>query len=267
MGKVDPGIVGFSGKVEKHVFANRKNKKYIRRLPAKGSKKNEAALKNNYTRTAALNKLAGSLNNEFKEFLRHYRRTDLYQHLLHCFRKTDSKNRFVLLSQLKDAELDPKYPLHKYINPQLNFSFANNRIICEVKTNHQPVHRKKEFNSWYFDLLLLQWETGKDNPDAERMMSEWVDIDDPVPVFEFEFPQMKKGREWMLVLRIRWGQNKILRSDLSASSAQIVEVNSFCARDLSQLEDVKKRMKTKLVKKFGEEEWAEAERVRAKNKS
>lgn len=266
MGRVDDNIIGVSGKFGNIIIANnrKKKKKFTKSIVARGSKKHEAALMKQYTRTAALNKLAGSLNTEFKEFLRHYRRTDLYQYMLRCFRKADNMNRFVMLSQLKETELSPNYRLHAHTVPMINFSVNSDKIICEVALKDQPDHRMEDFNTYYFDLLLLQWETGNDDPDPTRKLSEWVRLTDPLPVFEFEFPRMEKAREWMLVFRIRWGCNKFLQRDRSASSARIVEVGSFNAQDLVQLEEARRQMKIREEERYGRDEVVEGERVRAK---
>ena len=267
MGKVDPGIIEFSGKFGNTIIANsRKKKKFTRTVVAKGTKKHEAALKKQYSRTAALNKLAGLLNSEFKEFLRHYRRTDLYQYMQRLFRRADSLNRFVLLSQLRDTELSPHYRLHAHCIPRISFTPNSDKITCEVGLDAVPDHHMEPFNSYYFDLLLLQWESGKDELDAERKLSEWVRVTDPVPVFEFEFPRMKKAREWMMVFRIRWGHNKILQREMSASSARIVEVSSFNPQDIMQLEEARRQMKIKEAEKYGRDEVVEGERVRAKGR-
>lgn len=264
MGKVDPGIVSVSGKFGNLVIANRKKKKYTRSVVAKGTKKDESALKQQYNRTAALNKLAGSLKNEFKAFLRHYRRSDLYQYFLKLFRRADSMNRFVLLAQLKEEEFSPKYPLTEHCKPILKFDYNKTTIIFRVNPEAQPTHKVEEFNSWYFELLLLQWEDGKDEINASRKLSEWVLLTDPVPVFEFEFPRIKNVRECLVTLRLRWGINKELQKDMRASSAQVIEVGSFNTEDLVILEEATKQMKIRMEKKYGREEEEEGERVKAK---
>src|ERR1700730_6652367 len=107
MAKIKPTIIKVSGKIGNDVIVDSKTYgHHVRKAPAKGSKKNEAALKQQYSRTKFLNALASELNTVIKGYSVSFKSSGFYQRMQKLFRKEPLDKRFLLLQKLKDMEIN-----------------------------------------------------------------------------------------------------------------------------------------------------------------
>ena len=114
MARLKPSFIKLSGKhgEDVHVDSNR-YPRHLRKPASPGTKRNEPALKEQYTRTKYLNKLASEVNRMVQRCSDHLKPSTFYESLHRCFRKEPLNNRFLLLLQLRGMEVNPAYPLSK----------------------------------------------------------------------------------------------------------------------------------------------------------
>jgi hypothetical protein len=83
------------------------------------------------------------------------------------------------------------------------------------------------------------------------------------PVFDFEFQRTSDAREWMMVLRIRFGTSRKVVETKEASATQVIFISSFDEGDHALLNE------STVVSKPREyfSKRSEPERVKARGKS
>lgn len=94
-------ILPISGKLGETVFVDGKQGSSVRAAPEAGSKKDEPALKEQYSRTRYLNRLAGGINSVVDKYAGNLKVSNFYNLLNKHFRKEPLDNRFLLLKQVE----------------------------------------------------------------------------------------------------------------------------------------------------------------------
>jgi len=228
--------MNFSGKIDELVFVDSKRYgAHTRKRPKPGSKKNQAALKQNYKRTAFLNKLASDINRIIQTHSGAHKHPNFYFKLQKRFRSQSSDNRFVLLRTLQGLDVHPLYTLDKVLGDhEIRFSYPKQKIQFEVTVKTHPRQRVKT-NCYSFELLLITWNQGSGSASHQLQVSEWVYPDDPKPVFEFSFRRSPKTVHWILCLGQKMGWDRQPPASMKAQGMRIVLAETFLKKEMSLL--------------------------------
>ena len=261
MAKIVPSIVRFSGKLDKqvHVDSNR-YPRHVRSAPKEGSKKNEPGLKEQYRRTAYLNRLASELNQIMRTHSDYLKPSSFYAKIQSLFRKEPSNNRFRLLRQLNGIDIHPSYPLSRLSNNEVSVNKIKNKLTVCVEAQSVPFPGKYEEDCHHYEVLLITWAKGNEPAIVSRQYSEWCAFTAGKPSFEFEFPVAPGRLDWVVCLRQRLGKDQIAIDTMSTEGMAIVNVGTNDKKQLALIEKEKNAEK----KAAGRKKREEPERVKAK---
>src|SRR5258708_3855148 len=206
MAKIKNGIQRFSGKVgdEVHVDSHR-YPPHIRKPVKAGSKRNEAALKMQYRRTAFLNKLASELNSVIRNHSDEFKSVKFYEELQKKFRREPQNKRCLLLLTLKGMEINPRYPMSRLGDRAVTVTDLKKKISVILKIKLHPPRGRHRANCYYYEVLLLCWNKMEKPAAWSRQVSDWISIKDGKPEFEFLFPRPAGAGHSLLCLRQRLG--------------------------------------------------------------
>jgi hypothetical protein len=262
MARIKPSIIGIKGKFEDRVFVDsNKIKPYVRKAPKAGAKKHEPAFKQQHERTPFLNKLAGEINSIFKRLAPTIRHQSFYRKLQKQLRREPLSNRFLLLVQTKGMELHPKHRFDSLGHCQLQAHVLNNKLVVELHGTSHPEPGRYRANSYYYEVVLISWDKSEGPAEVACQYSDWINMKEGEPIFEFEFSLKKGTRHWLISLRQQLGVNKKKIESVKTEGMKIVEVGSLDKSDLEILREREEERKIKSVKKKEEKEPA---RVKAK---
>lgn len=254
-----------SGKLDKLVFVDStKYGNHTRRAPRPGLKKDEPALKRQFSRTKYLNDLAGELNSAFRGIWP-AKKSDLYQKILKRFRREPENSRGLLLMQLKSMEINPRYSLHSLGTCSTTVRELEENISVDLQVQTHPPRGKYDANTYYYEVILFTWDDPHDTAFWSRQYSDWIRIgkDNPNPAFEFFFPKPPGTCQWLLCLRIHLGVEDVVFPLLTTTGMQITDVGTFDKEEIRILEQRKiAEEEAKKKRKAGEEVVV---RVKAKN--
>lgn len=256
MAKIKPTVTPLSGKFGDVVHVDSRRYGHHARKPvAPGTKKNEPAFKKQHARTTYLNTLASEVNTIIKANTGRLKPSSFYEELHRRFRKEPLNNRFLLLLQLKGMEVNPAYPMNKSGSQVTNVKALKNKIVVTLLVNAHPQPGKLKADCYYYESMLVTWN--KNTPGHSCQLSDWVQMNNGKPEFEFEFPRTAATTHWLLCLRLRLGLNKQPLTVLSADGMQLVDAGSLNKKDHELLKkrkaDVVKASVSKVVKKDVEE--------------
>ena len=252
MAKIYPSIMGrLSGKIDKKVFVNpdsKSKKPHVRDAPKSRGKKIEPSLKEQYTRSGMLNKLAGDINSIVLRYCGILKSRDFYSRCLSRFRKARTDNRFLLLYQLTGMEAHLTYPLSKLGDHSISVKALKGKFVVELEVKRQPWYGHKGANCYSYELIFITWAMGKEGGSALHQYSDWVKIRNKKPLFEFTFKAPARTEHWMLCLRQQLGVDEIPVETLKGEGMQIVEVGTTNKKDMELLNEMKeKNVKKKTV--------------------
>ena len=264
MAKINPSLISINGKIGDSVIVKRNGKEYIRKAPKAGSKKNEPVLKYQYKRTKLLNKLAGEINAAIKTYRRNFKDRNFYIRLQSQFRKEPSDNRFMLLYQLKEMEINPKYKSEKRGYFETTVTQTKKNIIVNFETIAHPIDNKLKSDSYYYEVVLLTWDKSKKALRHSNQFTEWIFKNKGLPDFEFELPKYTGITNWLLCVYRRLGENSIGIENFFAESMLIADVGSFDKKEQGLLNkrNKEKADKTPLRKKVDDVERVKAKRMK-----
>lgn len=241
MAKLKKGFVQISGKYGDAVFVNsRKYGYHIRKGPAAGLKKDEAALAGQYSRNAFLNALASELNKLMDVYFPQYKSSAFYHTLQKHFRKEPLNNRFLLLRQLKGLDLNPAYSMAKLGQCSLATKVLKRQLQVQLQVDQHPPQGKYRADCYYYELALFCWHKSGGPAQADWQLSNWIPLvptgDEGRPVFEFNFTIPQGTQHWLLCLRQQLGIGQQDLAYYAAQAVQIWEVGSFDKADMAILD-------------------------------
>lgn len=243
MPKITDNILGISGKLGKHIFVNsRTNGTYMRAASRAQSKKRIDALKQNYSRTALLNRLASDINRIAGSQTGGIKHSNFYFELHKRFRKQTGNNRYVLLSTLKGMDLHPRYTINKLCGSQdVAINSQKHKIRVTLKVQAHP-YNSSHADCYSYDLLLVTWEKGNSAAKFQRQFSDWIYLKDGRPEFDFVF---SRGNtiHWLLCLRQLMGVNE-KEISLKLQGMQIIDIGTFNKKDEALLKKARNNQKT-----------------------
>ena len=228
MAKPRDGLIEIEGKLGDHIITRHgRYKSYVRKVVKAGTKKDEPALKQQYSRTGFLNVLASDVNMLLTENSEGLKSSRFYEWVQSRFRTEPLNNRLLLLQTLKGMEVNPAYPFTKHGMPGIRCTSDPAGFHVRLEVKHHPVTAGKAFTQYYYEVLGATW-TKKEKPgDCERQYSEWVSITGPEPVFDFFFARPKGAIHWMVCVRIRLGRNEVAGESFLADGMQVTDAGSF----------------------------------------
>lgn len=263
MARIKPSITALSGKFGDIVHVDsRRYGRHARKPVAAGSKKNEPAFKKQHARTAYLNTLAAEINAIIKANTGRLKPSSFYEELHRRFRKEPLNNRFLLLLQLKGMEVNPAYPMSKSGSHLTNVKALKNKIVVNLQVNTHPQPGKLKADCYYYETMLVTWN--KSTSGYSCQLSDWVQLNNGKPEFEFEFARTSATTHWLLCLRLRLGLNNQPITALAADGMQLVDAGSLSKKDYELLKKSEAHKAKAGVSSASKKDVAEIVRVKAK---
>jgi hypothetical protein len=261
MPKIKEGIIGFSGKMGNDVFVqSNRYGPHVRKRPKPGSKKNQAAIKQNYKRTALLNSLASEVNRIIGSASEGHKHQSFYFNVQKRFRKQPLNNRFLLLHSLKGMDVHPRYTInHLAGRHDITINTQKNRFVINLRVK---AHAQEQFNTncYSYELLFLSWNKTAKPAQYDRQLSEWIYLKGPKPEFEFLFPKPTGTIHWMLCVKQKMGIDGEPGS-FKAQGMHVAEVQTLDKKELALL----KKITTEKNKNSRKKEQATVIRVKPKS--
>lgn len=256
MAKIKRGI---SGKFEDVVHGQgSRYKPHVRKAIAGGGNSNEPAFKAQHERTIFLNGLAADLNAIVRQYAPLLKPASFYHDLQKEFRKEPLNHRFLLLWRLKGMEVNKRYKLGTLSYHEVEVNVAKKKLAVSLHVKGHAYGAKQQFDCYYYDVLLLTWDSTSGAAAVQRQVSDWVDVGGRLPVFDFEFALPKGVVHWMVCVRIVLGSGKQGIGSIGAEGMAVAEVGSLDKEDWKLLEE------RKAVKGKGKEDSSVVEVVRVK---
>ena len=262
MAKLKPSPIKLSGKHGDDVHIDSKRyPRHVRKPVSPGTKRNEPALKKQYTRTKYLNQLASEVNNIVQHNSDNLKPSTFYEELHRRFRKEPLNNMFLLLLQLRGMEVNPAYPLSKLGTQFVSVRVLKNKIVVNLQVKYHPPAGKHKADCYDYQVMMLTW--GK-KVNYEEQFSNWVYMESGHPEFDFEFHRKAEIRHWLLCLRLRLGIEEKPIGMLATTGMQIIDAGSFVKKDLEILKRHEKEQKTVQAAATGKQKAEEVKRVKPK---
>jgi len=218
------------------------------------NKRDEPALKQNYTRAAVVNGLASNINRIFKATSAGNKHEEFYHKLLRLFLKQPSNNRFVLLDCMKGMDLHPRYTLVNLPGAQQVDVKANKqKFKVRLNVTYQPPQKDDRFNCYCYHLLLLTWNKRSTEAEYFKQSSQWIDSEGRKPGFTFFFKRNPGVVHWLLCLMKQMGRSDKFVS-VKLQGMRIIEVGTFDIQDKALLKKIKADEKKKIPSSLKKEE-------------
>ena len=246
-----------SGKVGDKVFVHSNKYPYHFRSAVKpGSKREEKAFKEQFSRTTYLNQLAGELNRTVENYCGAFKAKDFYANLHRRFRKEATNHRLLLLRQLKCMEVNERYPLMRLGSCDILTTVNRNYLQVNLKPGICPPPGIHKADCYYYDVLLLKWGKKENKSEQLHHGTEWIPIRDDMYrdlEFEIRLPIKPGDRHWLLMLGCNLGVGEEALVFFPAQALQIVDAGTFDKKELALLNRRKPEEKgEKFVKKMPE---------------
>lgn len=241
MARIRPGIVKVEGKVGDNILLRGgRYGPHMRKAVKPGIKKDEPALKKEYSRTGFLNNLASEINAAIKEHCAVLKSGRFYELLLSRFRKEPINNRLLLLQTLKGMEVNEAYPFNNHGVAEFLCNSNKQGLLVKLTVKKHPKAVRKGENCYCFEVLLLTWGMKEKTTDTACQYSEWVFQNKERPIFDFYFERPGGAVHWLVAVRINLGSDEAATELLAADGMQLVDSGSFDKREMEWLAEHKK---------------------------
>jgi hypothetical protein len=245
------------------IIVQTRTKKFTRKAVEPGTKKHEASLKKQYNRTPILNNLASEINKVITLHSDNHKHSRFYNEVHSRLRKEPENKRFLLLLQLKNLDIHPRYPLRKLGQADVSVKAVKNKGFITVTVKYHP-HKIRNANCYYYEVLLMMWNKTNKPAIYKRQLSDWVDMKKGNPEFDFEFEKPAGTTHWLVCLRQRLGIDDKLISSFETDGMQIVAVGSFDRKEQKLMDTHRPVVKSSSTKKNSKKEEEVHARVKAK---
>jgi hypothetical protein len=258
-------IIQISGKLEDKVYVQNRYGSHVRTAPEKGVKKNEPALKAQYSSTSFFNTVASQINKALRAQVYNFIDARFYQQLLKKFRtvKDHGGHRWLLVREVMGMEGNALYPLDKmgFINWQVQPLRRKIRVILDVYGHPPNKVEKHRVDRYYYELLLLCWNKTKKPPVMVTTETDWIDIKGGLPLFEIPMQPPAGTTHWLLFIHGRLANNRECLDIRIAEGLQCVAVGSFNKKEMALAE---KRMAGRTISGTTSPRTVKKEGVKAK---
>lgn len=261
-------VIKLRGKLGDQVHIDGKYGPSVRQAPKDGNKKDEAALEEQYSRTAYLNNLASELNRIIRAYSGSLKPTGFYQLLQKRFRKEPLNNRFMLLKQLEGMEVNSNYPLHKLGDARVTVTTIRKKITVKLEVLYHPAAYIGTYkaNCYSYEVSLVCWANGDGAASHARQFGEWISLGDGLPDFEFEFNRPADAVHWLVCLKQQAGYNEEPIPSFCAEGMQIISTGTFNKKDMELFTKRKKEETAQAEKAAATKKQEQVTRVKAKTK-
>jgi hypothetical protein len=237
MAKVD-SIFPLKGKLGNFVFTNgAKLGPRVRPAPAKSPKLKNAEFRYQAQRAAHVNKLASEINHIIKYYHPQLKSSGLYGKMLSLFRKEILDNRFLQLRQLKGADINPVYKFNRMGSCTTDIQVKRKKLLVTIHTTTHPTLKVPEMIGDYcYSLLLISWTSAGKQATHQQQFSDWIEMDGPQKIFDFEFQLPPGTAHWLLCLHQGLGAFDTDMDLLAWQGMEFHEVGTLLRKDLEILE-------------------------------
>lgn len=253
MAKIKPSIIGkVSGKIDKTVFVDSPSSTpHLRKAPKSHKRKIERALKEQFSRSKMLNRLASDINSIVHRHIGAFKSTKFYSNCLSRFRKASTDNRFVLLHQLIGLEAHPTCTLSKLGDCSIAVKQQKGKFVVDLQVMKHPRPGKLQANCYSYELIFISWAKGKERASALHQYSDWVMIRNKMPYFDFIYNAPAGTEHWLICLLQRLGVDESPVDVFAGQGMQIVEVGTTNKKDMELLHAMKEKNVLKQTVKSG----------------
>ncbi len=219
-----------------------------RKPVAPGSKKDEAGLKAQHSRTAELNALAGSINRVLKLYSPKIRANDFYQRLQRAFRKAGVKERLLLLWQLRNMEVNTAhqfFTLSPY--PVLTIEKNRGQVVAALEVKGHINLPAQDSNCYYLQVVVCLWDKTDAAVVAVAKMTDWIPVTGGFPVYSIDFGKHARATEYLVFVRVVCGYNRKDYEMVTLEGMQVFDVGSFTKEGNALLEAYTRKSKAARV--------------------
>jgi hypothetical protein len=234
MAKLAQNHIKHQGKIAGRVHVtDGKYKDHTRNAPSFIGKGSIAAMKGQFSRTETLNKLGSEINKIIAGYAGRLRSEDFYRRMQSRFRKVPGDNRYILLSQLKDLEVNERYNCRELAGYKYEINPAVNEITIDIQIDHHYLKHVDGSNCYYLSVVLLAWSPEEySNLMHFRKKSRWITVKEECPRFIFSFALDKPVSQWLLCIGQQIGRNNVDDLVLASKGMKIVHAGTFLEEDL-----------------------------------
>ena len=231
------GHMKASGKLGDKVYVQTKTGTYIRNAPKKGSKKDEPALKKQYSSTGFVNGVASQIRKALVAHVLNFVDSKLYHRLLKKFRgvKEHEQKRWLLIRELVDMEVTPAYPFTRFERIHWTVEPRKGELMVHFGVEKHPDNKVSVYkaDSYYYELLLLVWNKSEEPPVVVTNETDWIAIDGGLPAFDIPLPIPKGAKHWLLFMHGRLASKGQCLDIRAAEGMRCVEAGSFDKKELT----------------------------------
>ncbi|MGG9960677.1 hypothetical protein [Ferruginibacter sp. SUN106] len=242
------GLIKLSGTDKRSgtVFVESKYGVHTRAQPKAGARKNDPVLKKQYSRNSSLNLLAADIKNAINLYAPHFPPTGMYHSLLSYFRKEPSAVRVLLLDELMDMEVHPKYAFSGICDDRAcTVKFSNTRIVAELNLE-QHAYRTDRCNCYFLEVVVLNWHSDANRCIHACKKTAWISMNDDLPLYcDLVFELAAKVTDHLVLLRCVRGFNNEADGTFPMQAMKVVAVGSMDKKAATLLKE-KRAMKQQL---------------------
>ena len=239
MGK-QKGPVTLQGKIGDVVFTDGKFGKNAKSTPklTEEQKKKKADLPQN-KRTGYLNKLSTGIRGAVVYYADALKPGAFYSALASHFRHEKTNHRVLLLDELKDMEVHPKYQFSKICpRPGIELNISKMLYTAEVEIK-DPAYKHAGSNCFYLQFILIVWNKEDNNCRHMAESTPWIQMNDKTAKYTtVKFKRTAKDTEYILACRCVLGVNGV-EYGYTQSGMQFLNIGSVTAEGKKMLEEKK----------------------------
>jgi hypothetical protein len=265
------GHMKASGKLGDKVYVKTKTGTYIRSAPREGSKKDEPALKKQYSGTIFFNGVASQIRKALITHVKNFVDSKLYHRLLKIIRCVEEhqQKRWLLIRELVDMEVTPAYPFTRFDRIHWRVEPRKGELLVHLDVTQHPdknvsVH---EADSYYYELLVLVWNKSAEPPVVIINETDWIAIDGGLPAFDIPLRMPPGARHWLLFMHGRLAIKGQCLDIRAAEGMRCVEAGSYDKKEITLAQERMDgaRMRGSGVRGTGAERTVKKEGVKAKS--
>ncbi|MES1220339.1 MAG: hypothetical protein ABUT20_32860, partial [Bacteroidota bacterium] len=135
----------------------------IRKVVKAGTKKDEKALKEQYSRTRYLNELASDINTIISEHSELLKSGQFYVEVQRRLRQEPLNNRLLLLCTLRGLEVHPTYPFSGQGRALISANPETKGLRVQLRVDMKPSQEHLPVDSYCYEVMVATW-TKKEGP-------------------------------------------------------------------------------------------------------
>ena len=232
------GITQVSGKLNGVVgVISPTNGNILRKAPTPGPITSEA-FRAQSVLTGPISRLSGSIRQATEQYAKKFKSAKFVKRMNKLFRVPKSAERYLMISQLRDFEVNEAYPFSR-------FWFQHNIEVTKEETEltvrlivKSHVEYKMDFNTYYLQFVVLFWNTENNDIAHDQKKTHWIYRKDELPLGgDLHFPLPENVSDYLVMCRIDTAVNKKNFGLLPEQGMKVVCTGSYSERSLQLLAD------------------------------